>query len=191
MLKTSKNSDRLESQSPPVLDDADHSAYQDSEQPREEYPNYYRSELEDIPELEDEEENWEEGQFADADFIDHHNTTEESDQIHRKYSVHFEKVTDQGCSSHNSRTPGLEYQIPELEYYNSDTQPKQYQRYQNLNTYLPPPPSTEDLHRWYGHGCGIAKHLELHCHRLYGEKTRSLESRIARKCKKKSTLKRK
>ena len=48
----------------------------------------------------------------------------------------------------------------------------------------PPPPSTEDLHRWYGHGCGTAKCLELHSHRLYGEKTRSLESRIARKCKK-------
>ena len=50
--------------------------------------------------------------------------------------------------------------------------------------YLPPPPSTEDLHTWYGHRCGRAKHLELHSHRLYGEKTRSLESRIARKHKK-------
>ena len=63
-----QNSDRLESQSPPVLEDTDHSAYQDTEQPREEYPNYYRPELEDIPELEDDEENWEEGQFADVDF---------------------------------------------------------------------------------------------------------------------------
>ena len=74
-----QNSDRLESQSPPVLDDTDHSAYQDTEQPREEYPNYYRPELEDIPELEDDEENLKEGQFADADFTDHHNTTEKSD----------------------------------------------------------------------------------------------------------------
>ena len=179
-----QNSDRLESQSQPVLDDTDHSAYQDTEQPREKYPNYYRPELEDIPELEDNEENWEEGHFVDADFIDHHNTTEESDQIHHEYSAHFEKVTDQGYSPHNSRTPGLEYQIPEPEYYNSDTRPKQYQRYQNLRVYPPPPPSTEDLHTWYGHGCGRAKHLELHSHRLYGEKTRSLESRIARKHKK-------
>ena len=67
-------SDRLESQSPPVLDNADHSVHQDTEQQREEYPTHYRPQLEDIPELEDDEENWEEGQFADADFIDHHNT---------------------------------------------------------------------------------------------------------------------
>ena len=113
---SSQNSDRLETQSLPVLDDTNHSAYQDAEQPREEYPNYYRPELEDIPELEDDEENWEEGQFADADFIDHHNTTDESDQICSEYSAHFEKVTDQGYSSHNSRMPGLECQIPEPEY---------------------------------------------------------------------------
>ena len=80
--------------------------------------------------------------------------------------------------------PELEYQIPEPEYYNSDTRPKQHQRYQNLNIYLPPLSSTEDLHQWHSHSYGRAKCLELHSHRLYGEKTRSLESRIARKCKK-------
>ena len=41
--------------------------------------------------------------------------------------------------------PGLEYYIPEPEYYNLDTRPKQYKTYQNLNVYLPPPPATEDL----------------------------------------------
>ena len=81
--------------------------------------------------------------------------------------------------------PGLKYYIPKPEYYNSDTQPKQYQRYQNQNVYLPPPPSTEDLWRWHGQGCGRVKWLELHSHRLYGEKTKSLESRIA--CKHKKT----
>ena len=74
-----QDSDRCEPQSQPVQDNTDHSAYQETEQPREEYPNHYRPQLKDIPELEDDEENWEEGQFADADFIDHHNTTEESD----------------------------------------------------------------------------------------------------------------
>ena len=140
--------------------------------------------MEDIPELEDDKENWEEGQFADADFIDHHNTTEESDRICHEYSAHFEKVTEQGYSPYHSTTPGLEYQIPQPEYYNSDTLPKQYHKVSNPNVYLPPPPSTEDLRTWYGHGCGRAKHLELHSHKLYREKTRSLESRIARKCKK-------
>ena len=74
-----QDTDRLEPQSQPVLDNTDHSAYQDTEQAREEYPNNYRPQLEDIPEFEDDEENWEEGQFPDADFIDHHNTTEESE----------------------------------------------------------------------------------------------------------------
>ena len=74
-----QDSDRLEPQSQPVPDSTDHSVYQDPEQPREEYPNHYRPQLEDISELEDNKENWEEGQLMDADFIDHHNTTEESD----------------------------------------------------------------------------------------------------------------
>ena len=156
--------------------------------PRAEHPSDYRPQLEDIPELEDDEENWEEGQFMDADLIDHHNTTEESDRIHHEYSAHFEKVTDQAYSPYQSTTQGLEYQIPEPECYNSDTYPKQYQKYQNPNVYLPPPPSTEDLCTWYGHGHGRAKHLELHSQRLYGEKTRSLESRIAGKHKKNQHL---
>ena len=118
---SSPDTDRPESQSPPVPDNTDHPGYQDTEQPRAEHPSDYRPQLEDIPELEDNGENWEEGQFTDADFIDHHNTTEESDRIHRKYSAHFEKVTEQGYSPYNSTMLGLEYQIPEPEYYNSDT----------------------------------------------------------------------
>ena len=179
-----QDSDSLESQSQPVPDSTEHSVHQDTTQSREEYPNNYRLQLEDIPELEDDEENWEEGQFADTEMTDHHNTTAESDQICQEYSTHFTKVTDQGYSSQNNITPGLEYYIPEPEYYNLETQPKQYQRYQNPNAYLPPQPSTEDLRRWHGRGCGRAKQLELHSHRLYSKKTRSLESRIAHKHKK-------
>ena len=48
-----QDSNRLESQSQPVLDSTEHSVHQDMEQPREEYPNNYRPQLEDIPELED------------------------------------------------------------------------------------------------------------------------------------------
>ena len=44
------------------------------------YQNNQGSQLEDLPELKDED--WEDGQFADADLIDHHNTTTESDQTH-------------------------------------------------------------------------------------------------------------
>ena len=76
---SSQDTNRPESQSPPVPDITGHSVHQDSEQPRAKHPNDYRPQLEDIQELEDDEENWEEGQFADTDFIDHHNATEESD----------------------------------------------------------------------------------------------------------------
>ena len=84
-----QDSDRLEPQSQPVPDSTEHSVYQDMEQPREEYPHNYRPQLEDIPELEDDEENWEEGQFADADFIDHHNTTEESNRMIVMSTLHI------------------------------------------------------------------------------------------------------
>ena len=81
----SQDSDRLEPQSQPVPDSTEHSVYQDSEQPREEYPNNYRPQLEDISELEEDEEedkeNLEKGQFADANLIDHHKTRAESDRI--------------------------------------------------------------------------------------------------------------
>ena len=107
-----QDTDRPESQSPPVQDNTDYSVHQDIEQSRAEHLSDYRPKLEDIPESEDDKENWEGGQFADADFIDRHNTTEESDRIHHEYSAHFETVTDQGYSPHNSRTPGLEYQNP-------------------------------------------------------------------------------
>ena len=120
--------------------------------------------------LEDEDENCEEGQFADVDLIDHHNTTTESDQIHWQYSTHFVKSTDQEYNSQNNIMPGLEYYIPKPEYYNLDTRPKQYKRYQNPNVYLPPPPATKDLRQWHGRGCGRAKWLEVHSHRLYSKR---------------------
>ena len=72
-----QDSDRLESQSESVQNPAEHSLHQDVEQSREQYQNNQRSQLKDIPQLEDED--WEDGQFADADLIDHHNTMNGSD----------------------------------------------------------------------------------------------------------------
>ena len=114
----SMGTNRPQSQPSSVLDDNDHPGYQDNEHPRAEHPSDYRPQLEDIPELEDDEENWEEGQFVDASLIVHHNTTEESKRIRCEYSAHFEKVTEQGYSPYHSTTSGLEYQISEPEYYN-------------------------------------------------------------------------
>ena len=53
----SQDSNRLEYQSQPVPDSTEHSVHQDMEQLREEYPNNYKPQLEDILELEDDEEN--------------------------------------------------------------------------------------------------------------------------------------
>ena len=72
-----QDSDRFESQSESVQNPAEYSLHQDAEQSREQYQNSQRSQLDDIPELEDED--WEDGQFTDADLIDHHNTMTESD----------------------------------------------------------------------------------------------------------------
>ena len=73
--------------------------------------------LEDIPELEDED--WEDGQFTDADLIDHHNTKKESNQIQQEYSAQFEKSSDKEYYSQQNTMPSFDYYIPELEYYNS------------------------------------------------------------------------
>ena len=168
----SPTTNKPEPQPSEVSADTDHPEYQGGKQLRAEHPSNYCPQLKDIPELETDEENWDEGQFEDTELIDCHNTTEECNRIHCEYSAYFEKVKDQEHSPYHSITQGVEYQIPEPDYCNADTQPKQYQRYQNLNVYLPPLPFTEDLRTWYGCECGRARCLELHSHRLYGKKTR-------------------
>ena len=62
-----QDSDRFESQSKSAWNPAEYSLHQDAEQYREQYQNSQRSQLEDIPELEDED--WEDRQFVDADLI--------------------------------------------------------------------------------------------------------------------------
>ena len=118
-----QDSNRLESQSQPVPNHPEHSVHQNMKQSRKDYQNNHRLQLEDIPELEDKDKNWKEGQFVDTELIDHHNTTTESDQICQEYSTHFVKSTDKKHNSQSNITPGLDYYIPEPEYYNLDTQP--------------------------------------------------------------------
>ena len=71
-----QDSDRFESQSESIQNPAEYSLHQDTEQFREQHKNSQRYQLEDIPELEDED--WEDRQFIDADLIDHHKTKTES-----------------------------------------------------------------------------------------------------------------
>ena len=48
--------------------------------------------LEDIPELETDKENWDDGQYDDAELLYNHNSTEESDRICCKYSAYLKKL---------------------------------------------------------------------------------------------------
>ena len=71
-----QDSTKIESQS--IFDEnpAEHPPIQSTKPIPEHYQEGNRHKLENIPELE--EEDWEEGQFANADLIDCHNTTHES-----------------------------------------------------------------------------------------------------------------
>ena len=66
------------------------------------------------------EENWDEGQFDDAELLYNHNSTEESDRIHLEYSAYFEKVEDQEYNPYYT-VQGIKYHTPELDYYHAST----------------------------------------------------------------------
>ena len=72
----SQDTNRTDPQSESVQNPAEHSLHQDVEHFSKQHQDRQRSQLEDILELEDKD--WEGGQFADADLIDHHNTKKES-----------------------------------------------------------------------------------------------------------------
>ena len=130
---------RSEHQSSEVPSDIQVNEHDNAEQQRAEHLSDYHPQFEDIPELETDEENWNNGQFDDAELLYNHNSTEESDRICHEYSAHFEKVKDQQYSPYYTMQ-GVEYHIPEPDDYHNDTKPKQYQKWQNQNVYLPPPP---------------------------------------------------
>ena len=72
------------------------------QQQRAEHPSDYHPQLHDIPELETDEENWDDGQFDDEELLYNHNSTEESNRIRHEYSAHFEKVEDQQYSPYHT-----------------------------------------------------------------------------------------
>ena len=75
-LKLSQDTNRTDFEPESVENHAEYSPHQDAEQFWEQHQDRQRSQLEDIPELEDED--LEDGQFTDADLIDHHNIKIES-----------------------------------------------------------------------------------------------------------------
>ena len=132
---------------------------------------------EEIPQLE---EDWDDGQFADADtnLINRHNTHSESERIRKEYTEHLLDLSDNQYYSEETPINQLQYSSPDPDYYwtlsrRSQTQPR------DPTGYYPPPPDPADVQCWHARGRG--KCTLLHVHRLFGEKTQSAESRKGRK----------
>ena len=131
---------------------------------------------EETPQLE---EDWDNGQFADAhtNLINRYNTHSKSERIRREYSKHLLDLSDNQYYYKENPINQLQYSCPDPDYYGIPSRRPQTQLC-DPNGYYPPPPDPVDVQHW--HTCGRGKCVLLHGHRLFGEKTRSAESRKAR-----------
>ena len=124
----------------------------------------------EIPQLESDIDEEEEGQFEDIQtYLNHHNTYQESRNIHKEYRKRPLDLDD------------------ERYYWDID---RMYETYGQTRNHIPviqtprPRHMTQELIQTYGRGRGQACREELHGHRPFGACTRSLQSRIQRKIKK-------
>ena len=133
----------------------------------------HNSERFGIPNLE---ENSEEEQFADLDlYLAHHNTYKASQYIHQEYRSHLHTLDDDQYYMEIDRT-----------YYSHETLAAQ--DYRPANQAPGPHRMTEELMRIFRKGRGQARREELHGHRPFDPRTRSLQSRIQHKIKKNQRL---
>ena len=132
----------------------------------------HNSERSEIPDLE---ENSEE-QFADLDsYLAHHNTYEASQYICQEYRSHLHALDNDQYYTEIDRS-----------YYSHETPAAQ--DYRLTNQAPGPCRTTEELMRIFRKGTGQARREELHGHRPFGPRTRSLQSRIQHKIKKNQRL---
>ena len=117
---------------------------------------------EEIPELE---EDWDNGQFADADtnLINRHNTHSESERIRREYTQHLLDLSDNKYYYKENPINQLQYSSPDPGYYGTPTRWSQKTPH-SPNGYYPPPLDPADVQHW--HACGRGKRALLHGHRL-------------------------
>ena len=126
-----------------------------------------------IPNLE---ENSKEEQYADLDsYLTHHNTYEASQYILQQYRSHLHTLDDETYYA----------EIDKL-YDSYDTLAAQ--DYQLANQAPGPCRTTEDLMWIFGKGRGQTCREELHWHRPFGSRMRSLQSHIQQKIKKNQRL---
>ena len=122
------------------------------------------------------EENSEEEQYTNLDsYLAHHNTYEASQNIHQQYRSHLHALDDE-----------MYYEeIDKL--YDSYNTPAA-QDYQLANQAPGPHRTTEELMWIFRKGRGQTHREELHGHRPFGSRMRSLQSHIQRKIKKNQRL---
>ena len=133
-------------------------------------PNFERAK---IPNLE---ENSEEEQFANLDsYLAHHNTYEASQYIHQQYRSHLHALDDDQYYAEIDRS-----------YYSYETLAAQ--DYWPANQAPGPCRTTEELMWIFGKGRGQTWREELHGHRPFGSRIRSLQSCIQHKIKKNQRL---
>ena len=133
----------------------------------------YNSKSFEIPNLE---ENSEEEQFDNLElYLAHHNTYEASQHIHQEYRSRLHTLDNNQYYAEINRV-----------YYSQDSLAAQ--DYWMANQSAEPRRTTEELKRIFGKGRGQARREELHGHRPFGPRTRSLQSRIQCKVKKNQWL---
>ena len=120
----------------------------------------------DRAEIPDLEENSKEKQYANLDsYLAHHNMYEASQYIHQQYRSHLHTLDDETYYA----------EIDKL--YDSYNTPAA-QDYQLANQAPRPCRTTEELMQIFGKGTGQTRREELHGHRPFGSRMRSLQSRI-------------
>ena len=133
-------------------------------------PTPHETNFSEIPQLESDIDEEEEGQFEDLQtYLTHHNTYQESQNIRKEYRKRLLDLDD--------------------ERYYRDID-RMYETYGQTQDHIPvnqtprPHRMTQELIQTYGRGRGQARREELHGHQPFGACTRSLQSRIQRKIRK-------
>ena len=143
---------------------------QDNEQNIPVLPIRCETNLSEIPQLESDIDEEEEGQFEDLQtYLTHHNTYQESQNIHKEYRKRLLDLDDDRYYQDIDRA---------------------YKTYSPTRDHIPanqaprPRCMMQELIQTFGRGRGQAHREELHGHQPFGACTRSLQSRIQRKIKK-------
>ena len=132
-------------------------------------PTYLNLESAEIPQLED---NSEGEQYQDLEtYLSHHNTFEASQRIHRDYRSRLLALDDDKYYQEVDRVLDTYGTLPAQDYRLANQAPGHRR-------------TTQELKQIFGKGRGQAHREELHGHRPFSTRTRSLQSRIQQKFRK-------